>query len=62
MTGIEIDHEGDPTSYWGRAGVVSALEATRYSQILDRMQKSMGGNYTVSADIGAVGIAAIWGS
>jgi len=56
ITGVEIDHEGDHTKL-GRQGVVSKFEAHGYSMFLDRMQKSMGANYTVSADIGGWGLA-----
>ena len=60
VTGVEIDHEGDHT-FLGHAGIVSHFEANAYSKILDGMQKSMGGNYTVSADVGAWGVAAVTG-
>ena len=60
ITGVEIDHEGDHTKL-GKAGIVSEFERKGYSLILDRMQKSLGGNYTVSADMGAWGFASITG-
>ena len=60
VAGIEVDHEGDHTTL-GKAGIVSAFERTGYSRILDGMQKSMGGDYTVSADLGAWGISGAWG-
>jgi hypothetical protein len=60
VTGIDFDHEGDHTAL-GKAGVVSSWEANAYSSILDRMQKSMGDGYTVSADIQAWGYESIWG-
>lgn len=60
VTGVEIDHEGDHTKL-GHAGIVSKFEATGYSDFLDRMQKSMGNNYTVSADVGSWGFEAVVG-
>jgi len=63
VAGLEFDHEGDDErgpfhvnpKFWGRAGLVSRAEATWFTQLMDSMQKSMGGNYTVSEDIG------VWG-
>lgn len=60
ITGVEIDHEGGPGTL-GSWGIVNKKQATAYSLLLDGMQKSMGGNYTVSADIGVWGLDNIWG-
>ena len=60
IRGLEFDHEGDDEhgpfgldpKYWGRAGIVSKDEARWFTQLMDDMQRSMGGNYTVGEDIG----------
>jgi len=67
IAGMEFDHEGDDESgpfginskYWGQAGIVSKEEATWFTQLMDNMQKSMGGNYTVSEDIGVWGFGGL---
>ena len=67
IAGVEFDHEGDdesgpfhiPAKNWGRAGIVSKEEATWFTQLMDEMQRSMGGNYTVSEDIGVWGFGGI---
>lgn len=68
IAGMEFDHEGDDErgpfnldpSHWGQAGIVSREEATWFTQLMDDMQKSMGGNYTVSEDLGVWGFGAAW--
>lgn len=68
IAGMEFDHEGDDErgpfnldpAHWGRAGIVSREEATWFTQLMDDMQKSMGGNYTMSEDIGVWGFGSAW--
>jgi len=60
ITGVEFDHEGTPTML-GKWGIVARREATAFSEFMDRMQKSMGGNYTVSEDVGVWGFDELTG-
>ena len=56
IQGIEFDHEGT-ASRLGRPGIVKKAEATYFTSLMDKMQRSMGGNYTVSEDIGVWGLS-----
>jgi len=68
IRGLEFDHEGDDEhgpfgldpKYWGRAGIVSKDEARWFTQLMDDMQRSMGGNYTVGEDIGVWGFGGLF--
>lgn len=57
ISGVEFDYEHGATAV-GKAGIVSAEERRFFTSLMDRMQRSMGGELTVSEDVGVWGVTA----